>query len=164
MKKNINLIFLFFMFIFLNECSGYKPIFATTDLQFKISDHVISGDKFLGNKLYSKFNSLSKSKISDPNIKNIGILININKTKKSATKDSAGKILEYKITLNTKVEVTNIETSKIILNKNYISSLNYKVQSQYSDTINIENKTIENLLNNTSREIILNISKNLSLQ
>ena len=162
MKKNINLFFLFFMFIFLNECSGYKPIFATTGLQFKISEHTISGNKLLGNKLYSKFSSQSKSNSNDPNIKNVEILINVNKTKKSATKNSAGKILEYKISLNTKVEVTNIETSKIILNKNFISSLNYKVQSQYSDTINLENKTIENLLDNTYREIILNISRNIS--
>ena len=47
--------------ILLNECSGYKPIFSTQNLQFKIDSYSIKGNKILGNKLYSKLHNISKS-------------------------------------------------------------------------------------------------------
>ena len=56
--------------------------------------------------MYSKLYGLSKSKKDDQNLRNIDLVIEISKDKKATTKDSAtGKILEYKITLNTKVMV-----------------------------------------------------------
>ena len=162
MKKIFYLTFLISLFIFVNECAGYKPIFGSTSLQFEISNYDIEGDKILGNKLYSKFFSLSKSKKNNSNIKNLDLLINISKTKSATSKDSSGKILEYKIDLNTKIKINDFITSKKLLNQDFNYSLNYKIQNQYSETIKLENQIIENLLNKTFHEILINLSKNIS--
>ena len=162
MKKIFYLTFLVTLFIFVNDCSGYKPIFGTTSLQFEISNYDIEGNKVLGDKLYSKLYSLSKSKKVESNSKSIDLLINILETKSATSKDSSGKILEYKIDLNTKIEITDSITSKKLLDQNFNSSLIYKIQDQYSDTIKLENQTIENLLNKTLQEILIDLSRNIS--
>ena len=161
MKKIFYLTFLISLFIFVNECAGYKPIFGSTSLQFEISNYDIEGDKILGNKLYSKLYNLSKSKKNNSNIKNFDLLINISKTKSATSKDSSGKILEYKIDLNTKIKINDFITSKELLNQDFNYSLNYKIQNQYSETIKLENQIIENLLNKTFHEILINLSKNI---
>ena len=162
MKKIFYLTFLISLFIFVNECAGYKPIFGSTSLQFEISNYDIKGDKILGNKLYSKLYNLSKSKKNDPNTKNLDLSINVTKTTNATSKDTSGKILEYKINLNTKIKITDFITGKQLLEQNFNSSLNYKIQDQYSDTIKLENQTIENLLNKTLQEILIDLSRNIS--
>ena len=162
MKKIFYLTFLISLFIFVNDCTGYKPIFGSTSLQFEISNYDIEGDKILGNKLYSKLSSLSKSKKINPDTKNLDLLINVTKTKSATSKDRSGKILEYKINLNTKIKITDFITGTKLLEQNFNSSLNYKIQDQYSDTIKLENQTIENLLNKTLQEILIDLSRNIS--
>jgi len=53
MKKITFLIISLFLLIYINACAGYKPIFASSDFQFKIADYSINGNKKLGNKIYS---------------------------------------------------------------------------------------------------------------
>ena len=149
MKKVIYPIFSFILLLVINGCAGYEPIFGSTNLQFEIADYSIEGNKILGNKIYSKLYILSKSKKNDQSLRNIDLVIEISKDKKATIKDSAGKILQYKITLNTDVEVTDFITKDKILNQIFISSSIYRVQNKYSDTVNLENQTIENLLNKT---------------
>ena len=74
------------------------------------------------------------------------------------------KALEYKISLSTKIEINDFASGEKILNRNFTSSSSYKIQDQYSDTIRLENQTIENLINKTFQEILLNLSKNISSQ
>ena len=85
----------------------------------------------------------------------------MSKDKNATFKNSAGKILEYKITLNTKVEIKDFVTDDKILNQTFISSTTYKVQNQYSDTVNLENKSIETLINKTYQEILIKLSQNI---
>ena len=162
MKKIFYLTFLISLFILVNDCAGYKPIFGSTSLQFKIANYDIQGDKILGNKLYSKLSNLSKYKKVNPNTKNLNLLINASIEKSATSNDSSGKNLEYKINLNTKIEIIDFITGKKLLEKNFNSSLNYKIQDQYSDTIKLENQTIENLLNKTLQEILVDLSRNIS--
>ena len=162
MKKIFFLAFLISVFIFVNECTGYKPIFGSTSLQFEIANYDIEGNKILGNKLYSKLSSLSKSRKNNPNTKSLDLLINISKITSATSKNSSGKILEYKVNLNTNIKITDFITGKKLLNQDFNSSLNYKIQDQYSDTINLENQTIENLLNKTLQEILIDLSRNIS--
>ena len=65
--------------ILLNECSGYKPIFSTQNLQFKIDSYSIKGNKILGNKLYSKLHNISKSNKNNQNVTAVNLIINIKK-------------------------------------------------------------------------------------
>ena len=162
MKKIYYLAFLISAFIIVSDCAGYKPIFASTSLKFKISTYDIEGDTILGNKLYAKLNNLSKSQKNNSDAKNFDLLINITKTRNTTLKDSSGKILEYKMNLNTKIKMVDFTTGKILLDRDFNSSLNYKKQDQYSDTIKLENQIIENLINKTYQEILIDLSKNIS--
>ena len=149
-----------FFIINLNSCAGYKPIFSSS-FQFKIADYSIKGDKTLGGKIYSKLHDISKNNKNNQDAKNIELFINVTKTKDSTSKDTSGKILEYKITLNVEVEIQDFITSDEILNQTFTSSTAYKVQSQYSDTIKLENKSIENLINKIYQELLIKLSQNI---
>jgi len=161
MKKITYPIFSFILLVFINGCAGYEPIFGSTNLQFEIADYSIEGDKILGNKIYSKLYSLSQSKKDDQNLRNIDLIIKASKDKNATVKDIGGKILEYKITLNTDVKVTDSITRDKILDQIFTSSLTYKVQNKYSDTVNLENKSIENLLNTTYQELLIRLAQNI---
>ena len=161
MKKITYPIFLFILLVFINGCAGYEPIFGSTNLQFEIADYSIEGNKILGNKIYSKLYSLSKSKKDDQNLRRVDLVIKVSKDKNVTTKDSAGKILQYKITLNTDIKVTDFITKDKILNQIFVSSLTYKVQDKYSDTVDLENRSIEDLLNKTYQELVTRLAQNL---
>ena len=161
MKKIVGPIFSLILLIFIDGCVGYEPIFSSTNLQFEIADYSIEGNKILGNKIYSKLYSLSKSKKDDQNLRRVDLVIKVSKDKNVTTKDSAGKILQYKITLNTDVKVTDFITKDKILNQIFVSSLTYKVQDKYSDTVDLENRSIEDLLNKTYQELVTRLAQNL---
>ena len=161
MKKIAYPILTFILMVLINGCSGYEPIFGSRNLQFEIADYSIEGNKILGNKIYSRLYSLSKSKKDDTNFRSIDLVINISKDKSATTKDRAGKILGYKITLSTDIKVADYITKDIILDQVFISSLAYKVQNKYSDTVNLENKSIENLLNTTCQELLIRLAQNI---
>ena len=161
MKKITGPIFSFILLIFIDGCVGYEPIFGSTNLQFEIADYSIEGDKILGKKIYSKLYSSSRSKKDDQNLRNIDLIIKVSKDKNATVKDSTGKTLEYKITLNTDVKVTDFITKDKILNQIFISSLTYKIQNKYSDTVNLENKSIENLLAKTYEELVIRLAENI---
>jgi len=160
MKKIFYPIFSLILLGLINGCAGYEPIFGSTNLQFKIADYSILGNKILGNKIYSKLYSLSNKK-DDQNLRSVDLVINVSKDKNATVKDNAGKILEYKITLNTDVKVTDFITKDKILNQIFISSLTYKVQDKYSDTVDLENRSVENLLNKTYQELLTRLAQNI---
>ena len=164
MKKITHLIIPLILTICISACSGYKPIFSSPNLQFEIADYSIKGNKILGNKIYSRLYSLSKSERDDANLRSVDFVINVSKDKKATTKDSTGKILEYKITLNTDIKVTDFITKDNILNQIFTSSLTYKVQNKYSDTIDLENRTIDNLINKTYQELIIRLAENIIIK
>ena len=162
MKKITYLIFAFIMLIFISECAGYKPIFGSANTQFDIVDYDIKGDKIIGKKIYSRLHGLSKSIKNDQNITSVKLLIDTLKNKEATVKDSVGKILEYKITIKTKIITTDFITDEKILNQTFISSLTYKAQDQHSDTIKLENKSVENLINKIFQEILIKLSHNIT--
>ena len=162
MKKITYLIFAFIVLIFISECAGYKPIFGSTNIQFDIADYSIKGDKIIGKKIYSRLHGLSKSEKNDQNITSVKFLIDTLKNKEATAKDNVGKILEYKITIKTKIITTDFITDEKILNQTFISSLTYKVQDQHSDTIKLENKSVENLINKIFQEILIKLSHNIT--
>ena len=73
-------------------------------------------------------------------------MIKVVKTKNSTVKNTAGKILEYKINLNTLIVVKDFLTEKEILNKNFSYSTSYKVQDQNFETIQLENKSLDRIV------------------
>ncbi|MDC0247974.1 hypothetical protein OAK00_02350 [Pelagibacteraceae bacterium] len=158
MKKKKQFILPIILLILINACAGYEPIFSSTNLKFKISDYSIQGDKRLGNKIYSKLHSISKSNEKNSEIQSLNFLINAAKEKTAVSKDSSGKIIQYKITLKTEIEILDVNKNKKILDQTFTNSLTYKIQDQYSETINLENKLIQTLVDNTYQELITKIS------
>ena len=159
MKKITYLACSIILLIFLSSCKGYKPIFSSTNLQFTINDYLLEGNKKLANNIYSKLYNLSKSKKNNQNAKNLNFYISVLKDKDATSKDSAGKILEYKITLNIQIKVTDALSSAEIVNENFISSTSYKPQEQHSETIKLENKSMDNLINTIFQKLLIKLSK-----
>ncbi|MBA1338681.1 MAG: hypothetical protein FD546_000107 [Pelagibacterales bacterium] len=158
--KNFNyLLISFILIISLNACSGYKPIFSSSNLEFEIVKHTISGNKKLGNNIYSKLYRLFKSTDTNSEKKAINIEIDANKEKNSTVKNSAGKILEYKINLNTNIIFVDYLSGNIILKYSTNLSTSYKVQDQYSKTKSLENKNMEDLINRTYQDLLIKISE-----
>ena len=158
MKKITYLTISLILLIGINACAGYKPIFSTSNLQFKISDYSIKGDKSLGQKIYTKLYNLSQSNKNNTAVKNINISIEVSKDKTVKVKNSAGKILEYKISLNTNIEIKDYFTNNQILSHNFNYSSSYKTQDQFSDSLRLENKTIENLLDKTYQDLLIEMT------
>ena len=142
-------------------CSGYKPIFITSNLKFKISEYSITGDKKLGNQIYSQLYNLSQLNKDTSDTKNIYVLINVVKNKNATTKDHTGKILDYKINLSVNIIVRDFVTDNQILNENFLSSASYKVQDQYSESIKLENRSIENLINKTYQDLLIKLTEKI---
>ena len=161
MKKITYFIYSFIFLILLNGCAGYKPVFDSSNLQFKIADYSIEGNKILGKKIYHKLHNLSKSITDDQNVRTIDFFINISKDKNATVKDSTGKILEYRITLSTEVKVKDFVTDDKILNQIFTFSITYDVQDQHSDTVKLENKAIETMINKTYQELLITLSQNI---
>ena len=161
MKKIYYSIILIITLIFINSCAGYKPIFSSSDLQFQIAEHSIEGNEKLGNLIYSKLYNISKTSKKGKEIRYINININVSKEKNSTAKDSTGKVLEYKISLNTKVLVKDYLTNDDLLNYDFDSSLSYKVQDQFSETTKLENKSIEDLINKTYEDLLIKLSESI---
>ena len=161
MKKIPYLFISFIILINIGACAGYEPIFGSSNLEFKISDYSISGDKKLGNQIYSKLYNLSRATKKTSETKNIYLLINVSKDKNATAKDSAGKILGYRINLSTTITIKDVMTGNEILNENFSYSSVFKAQDQYSETIKLENQTTQNLINNIYQDFLIKFSANL---
>ena len=159
MKKINKFIILFILIITVSSCAGYEPIFNISKIQFEIAEYSIQGNKKLGKSIYSKLNNLSKAYKDNSDKKSLNLLIKVLKEKKATAKDSAGKTLEYRIKLSTHVVAEDYLTGKKILDHNFTYSLSYKVQDQYSQTIDFENKTIINLMERTYQELLVKLSE-----
>ena len=159
MKKIIYFVISLFLLASINACTGYKPIFSSTELQLEIVDHTIKGNKELGNKIYSQLYRLFKSKKNNSNAKTINITIEVLKNRDATVKNSAGKILEYKITVGTNIILIDFLTNDEILNYNVSSSSSYKVQDQYYETQKTETKIIDNLIDKTYQDLLVKMSE-----
>ena len=161
MKKIFYLPILLVLLIKITACAGYKPIFNSPNLEFKIADYSVSGDTKLANQIYSKLYNLTQTNRQSSSAKNLYVLINVQKEKKPTAKSSDGKILGYRINLSTKITIEDIMTGNEILNESFALSTTYKVQSQFSETIKLENQSTENLINNTYENLLLKLSENI---
>ena len=164
MKKIASLSIAFILLVYLSACAGYKPIFSSSNLQFKINDYFIQGNKKLGNQIYSKLYILSKSNDGDLNAQNINITINLIKNKSATAKNTAGKIIEYKISLDTNILLIDSLSKNEILNYQSTNSSSYKVQDQHSETLKLENRAIENLITETYENFLIQMSENITTQ
>ena len=160
--KKISYLLIWLVFLLnISACTGYKPIFGTSNLKFKIADYSISGDKGLGNQIYSRLYDFSKLNKNATGAKNIYILINSSQKKNATAKNSAGKILGYRINLSTTIIAKDLMTGDEILNETFSYSSTYKAQEEFFETKKLEKQTVENLINSTYQNLIIKLSENI---
>ena len=159
MKKIINLTLLFILLVYISACAGYKPIFSS-NLNFQIADYSIQGDKKLGRQIYEKMFRTSNSNKYKPESQSIVVFIN-SKKREATAKSDTGKILEYRISLNSHIVIKDYLNNDQILNQNFDYTSSYKVQDQHSETVKLENQIVKNLLNNTYQDLIIKISESM---
>tara|TARA_B100001123_G_C15193187_1_gene980282 strand:+ start:696 stop:1184 length:489 start_codon:yes stop_codon:yes gene_type:complete len=159
MKKKYYFLISCILLILTSHCTGYKPIFSSTDLKFKIEEHKIGGDKALSNDLFTRLNRLSDK--SNENIKSVYLDIFTAKDKASAVRDLTGKTIEYKITLTIKFVMKDYLTEDSMLNETFTSSLTYKIQDNYSETVSLENSSYQSLLNKIYQELLIKLSERI---
>ena len=160
MKKIIFLTVISIILSVLNSsCAGYKPIYATSNFNYKIEQHSTTGDVKLGNLIYRKLNNVSLSNKNNPNARSITLSIETIKERKPTVKNSVGNILEYEITLSTNITINDFLTDTTILKQNFNYSIGYKVQDEHSDTLKLENQNINNLVNKTYQDTLIKISQ-----
>ncbi len=161
MKKKLYFIISILFFLIANNCSGYKPIYGSSNLNFQIIDYALSGNETLSNKIYSQLKNISTSNKKNDQTKNIYLFVASSKSKNPTSKNSSGKILGYKVSLDTKFIVKDFDTNQEILNETFSISASYDVQDQISETKNLENKSIDNLLNKTYDDLLIKLSETL---
>ena len=158
MKKITYIIIAIIFLTFINACAGYKPIY-TTNLQLKIADYSIKSNNKLGRQIYNKLYNLFKSYENNTEVQSITIMIDTKKNKDATAKDSAGKILEYKITLNSNIIIKDYLTNDEILNQSFSYSTSYNVQDLYSETLKLEQRSIKDLIDKTYRNLLNKMSE-----
>jgi hypothetical protein len=164
MKKNNKVIYLIFIIGLIYGCAGYKPIFSSSSLNFKIEEYKIEGDKMTANKIYSSLKRSENYELTENELLATNFFISTSKTKIETIKDKTGKVKEYKIIIKAKVEITKYLSDDILLNEIFEASSNYKVQDNYSETVLLENRSIENLTETISQNILNKIAVKISSQ
>lgn len=159
--KKISIILAIALITMCNSCTGYKPIFNVSDLNFEIMDYSLKGENTIANKIYYKLNNLSKLKNAKLEKRKINLTIEVFKDKEALSKDGTGQALEYKLTLRTKIVVRDFLTNFKILDYKFNSSVGYVVQEQYSNTLKFENNSIDNLTNSIYEEVLIELTNAL---
>ena len=164
MKKITFLTISIILFVYVNACTGYTPIYSSQNFNFKIEDYSIKGEERLANLIYSKLRNISSSNKDNQTIKSISMSIETKKERKATVKNIAGKILEYEISLNTNIIINDFLTDKKILDQNFDYSISYKVQDEHFETIKLENHNIKNLVDKTYQDALIKISEIVALK
>ena len=151
--KNL-LSFYFILFLsFLSSC-GYQSLLNENSKKISIKSFNIEGNKKLAQILK---NNLVSSKSRDKS-NNLTLNINARKNRSIIHKDSTGKIIEYNLKISFDLTATESVSQKKVLSKTFTLDRNYKASNLYIDTINIEKKIINELIESIATQILTTLS------
>ena len=146
--KNL-LCFYFILFLsFLSSC-GYQSLLNENLKKISIKSFNIEGNKKLAQILK---NNLVSSKSRDKS-NNLTLNINARKNRAIIHKDSTGKIIEYNLRISVDLTATESVSQKKVLSKTFTLDRNYKASNLYIDSINIEKKIINELIESIATQI-----------
>jgi len=148
MKKS----FIFFLLIIVASC-GFRVIDPSTIAYFEVAEIEVSGDSRINFKIKNKIilNSKSSSK------ERIFLNLHTDKIKSIKEKNIYNETTKFKITVNVKIEVKNMDGKKKIFYKSKAGEFNVN-NTRYSQTLNNEKKTIEVIAELLAEEIISEIA------
>ena len=143
MKK----IILITLIIFLNNCTGYKPIFTTNQTNFYIDKIEISDDSKLVRKLIKSLKPYSV----ENGKQSITLKLNLDKQENVIMKDAKGDPASYEIKIELKVDIITMNgTNKLNFKENFTfnNQSNKFELNQYKKNMetNLTNRIFENLI------------------
>jgi len=158
MKKIIYSILSVFLLINIVGCVGYEPIFNSPKLSLKITEHSLEGNKKLGRKIYSQLNKSFNSSNGSSDTRSVIIVIDTKQNIDPTVKNSAGKVIEYRVQIKTNLLMKDSSSNSELINYTINLSSSYKVQDQYFQTKKLETKTIDELVNKIYQDLLIKIS------
>ena len=145
MKKNIIILILS---AFVITACGYKSIYSSKNLNFNILEFEVADKTKISRKIKNNLNSYKKN-----NSKNFySIKINSKKEINIISKDSKGDPSNFEMNIISEITILNDE--KIVKNKVFSESFNYKNSSNKFDLKQYEKNIEENLTNKIIENII----------
>jgi len=146
------LCFYFILFLsFLSSC-GYQSLLNENSKKFGIKNFNIEGNKRLAQILKNNLVSLKNES------NNLTLDINARKSRSIVHKDLTGKIIEYNLKISFDLTATESVSRKKVLSKTFTLDGNYKASDLYLDTLNRENKIINELTERIATQILTNLS------
>ena len=148
MKK----ICLLVLVLFLTNCSGYKPIFSTKDVNFFIDQVIITDNDKISYKIKKKLKPYSSE-----NTNKIKINLNINSSKevKIIAKDNKGDALMFNLVINSSIEIL----SNDIVEKKYkfTEKFTFKNQANKFELEQYKRSLEDELIDKIFEKLILNL-------
>ena len=148
MKK----ICLLVLVLFLTNCSGYKPIFSSKDVNFFIDQIIITDNDKISYKIKKKLKPYSSE-----NTNKIKINLNINSSKevKIIAKDNKGDALMFNLVINSSIEIL----SNDIVEKKYkfTEKFTFKNQANKFELEQYKRSLEEELIDKIFEKLILNL-------
>ena len=145
MKKNI--IILILSTFIITSC-GYKSIYSSKNLNFNILEFEVVDKTKISRKIKNNLNSYKKNNSNN----SYSIKINSKKEINIISKDSKGDPSNF--VMNIISEITILNDEKIVKNKVFSESFNYKNSSNKFDLKQYEKNIEENLTNKIIENII----------
>ena len=148
MKK----ICLLVLVLFLTNCSGYKPIFSTKDVNFFIDKIIITDNDKISYKIKKKLKPYSSE-----NTNKIKINLNINSSKevKIISKDNKGDALMFNLIINSSIEIL----SNDVVQKKYkfTEKFTFKNQTNKFELEQYKRSLEDELIDKIFEKLILNL-------
>jgi len=145
---NIKIISILTLSLILTSC-GFKKLNQKDGDVIYIQNISVVGDQRIANTLKNDIRIISNS--GAQNKYNIELKVQKNKTIK--IKNKSGKITRYNLTIIADLQLIDVGGEKK-LQKTFARSGNYQIAKSHSDTINNENKTTKNIVQQLSSDII----------
>ena len=143
---------LLILVLFLTNCSGYKPVFSTKDINFFISQIIITDNDKISYKIKKKLKPYSSE-----NINKIKISLNINSSKKVKiiSKDNKGDALMFNLVINSNVDIL----SNDIVEKKYkfTEKFTFKNQANKFELDQYKRSLEDELIDKIFEKLILNL-------
>jgi len=147
--KNIKLILVLIVSLSLTSC-GFKNLSQRYVEPINLKNVIITGEKRISYVLRNNILLIS----DDASENKYDARIKLKKKNNSKIKDKTGKISRYSLSMTAELELTNLKDNKK-KEKLFISTVDYSVASNHSETINNEKNAIKSAIDQLSEDIII---------
>ena len=140
------IVFLILILNLLQSC-GYKPLLTSQNQTFSVANVSIYGDKKLARTLGNYFGEIKG--VSNT----LNFEIGASRQKMISNRTSIGAASEYTVVINFNLRVVSEQGNDEIFSQNFSRSHSFKASKVHLDTLNRENKIVDNSIKDIAEEI-----------